>query len=311
MHSPKTDKQKTIAYASSILLDEPQDEASERIELGIAEIRTLVGEVLEHESAGRLSPLLAKAYKTLTKKGVAEPLAMDILQSIDTTSASSYAVLTTLVIEEMIRRLPEASPPPSRETIGPTIIALVGPTGVGKTTTIAKLATKFRLQQGRNVTLITADTYRVAAVEQVQQYANLFDTRLEIAGTALQMKESIATCRDADIVLIDTAGRSAQDHDRIEETAHILEAANPTETHLVLSSATSFTASKRATERFAVTKFNRVVTTKVDEAVTMGEIFSTLCTIRVSMSWVTDGQDISSHIDLAKPEKLAGSFFDE
>ncbi len=311
MCTPKTDKQKTISYARSVLLDEPQDDATERIELGIAEIRTLVGEVLEHESAGRLSPMLAKAYKTLTKKGVAEPLAMDILQAVGATSPSTYAVLTTLVVEEMIRRLPEASPPPSRETNGPTVIALVGPTGVGKTTTIAKLATKFRLQQGRNVTLITADTYRVAAVEQVQQYADLLDTRLEIAGTALQMRESIATCADADVVLIDTAGRSAQDHDRIEETAHILEAASPTETHLVLSSATSITASKRAMERFARTKFNRIITTKVDEAVTMGEIFSTLCAIRVPMSWVTNGQDVSSHIDLAKPAKLAKSFFSE
>lgn len=311
MQTAKTDKQKTIAYASAVLSDEPRDVATERLELGIAEIRTLMGEVLEHESAGRLSPMLAKAYKALTKKGVVEPLAMDILQSIEPPTASSYDVLTSLVIEEMIRRLPEASPPPSRVASGPTIIALVGPTGVGKTTTIAKLATKFRLQQGRNVTLITADTYRVAAVEQVQQYADLIDTRLEIAGTALQMKESIASCADADIVLLDTAGRSAQDHDRIEETAHILEAASPTETHLVLSSATSFTASKRAMERFAMTKFNRVITTKVDEAVTMGEIFSTLCACRAQLSWVTNGQDVSSHIDLAKPAKLAKSFFSE
>ncbi len=310
MQAVQTDRQKTIQYASSVLLDEPQDGVTNRIELGIAEIRTLVGEVLEHESAGRLSPTLAKAYKVLVSNRVEESLAMDILQSIRVPSTIEFEALKTAVIEEMVRRLPSVAPPPSRDASKPTIIALVGPTGVGKTTTIAKLAPKFRLQQGRNVTMITADTYRVAAVDQLQQYADLFDTTLLIAGTALQMKESIASCRDSDIVLIDTAGRSAADRDRIEETASILEAANPTEVHLVLSSATSLTATKRATERFSVTRYNRVITTKVDEAVTMGEMYSTLCTMRSPLSWVTNGQDVASHIELAKPEKIVQAIFD-
>jgi flagellar biosynthesis protein FlhF len=310
MQAVQTDRQKTIQYASCVLLDEPQDVATNRIELGIAEIRTLVGEVLEHESAGRLSPTLAKAYKVLVSNRIEESLAMDILQSLKVPPTIEYDALKLLLIEEMIRRLPQSAPPPSRDVANPTVIALVGPTGVGKTTTIAKLATKFRLQQGRNVTLITADTYRVAAVDQLQQYADLIDTPLLIAGTAIQMKESIATCTTSDIVLIDTAGRSAADTDRIEETAKILEAANPTEIHLVLSSASSLTATKRAAERFSVTGYNRVITTKVDEAVTMGEVYSTLCTLRSSLSWVTNGQDVASHIDLAKPEKLVHSFFD-
>ena len=311
MQAVRTDRQKTIAYANTVLLNEPQDGMSEKIELGFAELKSLVGEVLEHESAGRLSPVLAKAYRVLTDKGVEAQLAMDILQAINVPSSIQYVALKPLVVAEMVRRLPQSSPPPTRDETTPTIIALVGPTGVGKTTTIAKLATKYRLQQGRNVTLITADTYRVAAVEQLQQYANLVDTRLEIAGTALQMKESIATCTGSDIVLIDTAGRSAQDHDRIEETAKIIASANPSEIHLVLSAASSITATKRAAERFAVTRYNRVIATKVDEAVTMGEIYSTLCSMRVSMSWVTNGQDVASHLDLANPAKLASSFFNE
>ncbi|MAI67399.1 MAG: hypothetical protein CMJ26_05945 [Phycisphaerae bacterium] len=311
MQAITTDRQKTIAYANAVLLEKPREGMSEQIELGFAELKSLVGEVLEHESAGRLSPVLAKAYKVLTSKGVEGPLAMDILQHVKAPSSIQYDALKPLVITEMVRRLPQTSPPPTRDATTPTIIALVGPTGVGKTTTIAKLATKFRLQQGRNVTLITADTYRVAAVDQLQQYANLVDTRLEIAGTALQMKESIATCTGSDIVLIDTAGRSAQDHDRITETAKIVASANPTEIHLVLSAATSITATKRAAERFIATGYNRVIATKVDEAVTMGEIFSTLCSMRASMSWVTNGQDVASHLDLANPVKLTTSFFSE
>ena len=309
MPTTPTDRQKTIAYANALLLDEHTDGATERIELGIAEIRTLVGEVLEHESAGRLSPCLAKAYTSLISHGVDESLAMNILQSIQAPQSIEDDALRTLVMEELIRRLPRSSPPPIREASSPTIIALVGPTGVGKTTTIAKLATKFRLQQGRNVTLITADTYRVAAVDQLHQYAELLDVQMEIAGTVLQMKESIASCVNSDIVLIDTAGRSAADHDRIQETALLLEVANPTEVHLVLSAGTSITASKIAADRFAVTNYNRVIITKIDEAVTMGAMVSTLCDTQVPMSWATNGQDIASHIDLARPSKIAGSLF--
>ena len=309
MQSILTDRQKTIAYANTLLLDENMDDSTGRIELGIAEIRTLVGEVLEHESAGRLSPCLAKAYKTLISHGVDESLSMNILQSIQAPASVQDGELKNLVIEKLIRRLPRSAPPPSRDTSSPTIIALVGPTGVGKTTTIAKLATKFRLQQGRNVTLITADTYRVAAVDQLHKYAELLGAHMEIAGTALQMKESISSCIDCDIVLIDTAGRSAADHDRIQETALLLGAANPTEVHLVLSAGTSIAASRRAADRFAVTNYNRVIISKIDEAVTMGAMATTLCDMRVPMSWVTNGQDIASHIDLAKPSKIADALY--
>ena len=303
-----TNRQKTIAYARSLLFDSDEDSPTSRIELGIEEIKTLVGEVIEHESAGRLSPMLAKEYQSLLQQGIEESLAMDILQTIPDPTLAEADELRAFVIDEIIRRLPKLAPPPSRDTSSPTIIALVGPTGVGKTTTIAKLATKFRLQQGRNVTLITADTYRVAAVDQLQQYAALLDSRFEVAGTVLQMKEAVASCSESDIILIDTAGRSAADFDRIQETAAILEAAHPTEVHLVLSSAASITASKRSVDRFATTQYNRVIISKVDEAVRLGEMVSTLCTMRVPMSWLTNGQDIASHIDLARPAKLVESF---
>ena len=307
MQASPTNRQKTIAYARSLLLDDMGNNAASRIELGIEEIKTLVGEVIEHESAGRLSPNLAKAYQSLIQEGVEESLAMDIFQTISVPPTTEETELRGILTHELIRRLPTLAPPPSRDSSSPTIIALVGPTGVGKTTTIAKLATKFRLQQGRNVTLITADTYRVAAVDQLQQYALLLDSRFEVAGTALQMKAAISSCNATDIVLIDTAGRSAADFDRIQETAAILDVAHPTEVHLVLSAAASITASKRSVDRFATTKYNRVIITKVDEAVRLGEMVSTLCTMHTPMSWVTNGQDIASHIELAKPTKFAES----
>lgn len=299
------DKQQTITYAKSLLGSARVTSSTSRIERGIAEIRTLVGEVLEHESAERLSPVLAKAHRSLVEQGVEIDLATSIVQSIKADSKTDDSGLKMLITQEILRRLPRVVPPPSRSSSEPTIIALVGPTGVGKTTTIAKLATKFGLQQGRSIVLVTADTYRIAAVDQIRQYAELFDAQLIIAGTVVEMTTAIASLDCSSVVLIDTAGRSAIDGDRIDETAKILEAARPTETHLVLSAATSTTALKIAAEKFAPTGYDRVIVTKLDEATTKGEIVSTLCDLTVPMSWFTDGQDVASHIDLARPSALA------
>lgn len=300
----KEDKQQTVAFAKSLLRNARALSVTDRIEIGIAEIRTLVGEVLEHESAGRLPPVLARARSSLLKQGVEPDLATEIVESLRSNQQLNDDELKAILIDELLRRLPSTIPPPHRNSHEPNIIALVGPTGVGKTTTIAKLAAKLRLQQGRSVALVTADTYRVAAVDQLRQYANLFDTQLEIAGTAVQMKEAIALCAHVDTVLIDTAGRSAEDGDRIQETADILGAANPSQTHLVLSAATSMTAARRAVECFSRTRFDRVIITKLDEIVTIGEIVSTLCEIDTPISWFTDGQDVASHIDLARSTRL-------
>jgi len=310
MSVANNDKQKTVAYARSLLQSSSLvTNFEKKVELGIAEIRNLMGEFIQNESAGRLSPALASAHEILIKKGIDEQLAGSIVQDMVLEQGATPEMVRQQVTQILLKRLPDAMPPPSRDAFDPIVIALVGPTGVGKTTTIAKLATKFRLQQGRSVSLITADTYRVAAVDQLRQYAELFDSNLEIAGTAEQMSIAMAACIHSDIILVDTAGRSASDGDRIDETAKILSVAKPTETHLVLSAATSETATRRAAEGFAITKYDRVIVSKIDEAVHLGEMISTLCRINTPMSWITNGQDISGNIDLARPSKLVDAFW--
>jgi len=123
------------------------------------------------------------------------------------------------------------------------------------------------------------------------------------------MQYAIEACRHSDIVLIDTAGRSAADEDRIQETANILRVASPDETHLVLSAATSMSASQRAARSFLVTGYDRVIVSKLDEAEMLGETVSALCAIGRPLSWFTDGQDISSHINLARPAQLVEAVF--
>ena len=119
------------------------------------------------------------------------------------------------------------------------VVALVGPTGVGKTTTIAKLAANYRLRENRRVGLITVDTYRIAAVEQLRTYADIIDLPMEVVSTPREMRQAVERMRDFDLVLMDTAGRSPRDEVRIRELRSMLAEAGPHEVHLVLSAASS------------------------------------------------------------------------
>ena len=107
------------------------------------------------------------------------------------------------------------------------LVALVGPTGVGKTTTIAKLAANYRLREKKRVGLITVDTYRVAAVEQLRTYADIIDLPMEVVATPREMREAVARMRHLDLVLMDTAGRSPRDEVKIQELHSLLAEAEP------------------------------------------------------------------------------------
>ena len=118
----------------------------------------------------------------------------------------------------------------------------VGPTGVGKTTTIAKLAANFRLREKRRVGLITVDTYRIAAVEQLRTYAEIIDLPMQVVSAPGEMREAVDRMADLDLVLLDTAGRSPQDEIKLQELKAFLDEADADEVHLVLSSVSSASA---------------------------------------------------------------------
>ena len=303
----KTDRQRTIAYAKSLLKEiKPLEVNTKRIEQGIQEIREIVGDAMSRTVEPPTNQA-TKARSWLIAQGIAESFAEKLINSVQTYPGMSNEIYKGKLQEAMMSELPDVVQPPRRSHDAPITIALVGPTGVGKTTTIAKLATKYRLQQGRSVTLVTADTYRIAAVDQLRQYANLFDAPFKIASTAAQMVQVFAEINKDDVVLIDTTGRSAMDIDRIEETANILSVANPTETHLVLSATSTSSATLRAAEAYAVTNYDRIIVTKLDEVESFGAVASSLSSLSTSLSWFTDGQDVSTHLEIAKTHKLVES----
>jgi len=185
------------------------------------------------------------------------------------------------------------------------VVALVGPTGVGKTTTIAKLAANYRLRENRRVGLITVDTYRIAAVEQLRTYAEIIDLPMEVVSTPREMREAVRRMQEFDLVLMDTAGRSPRDEVRIRELRAMLGEAGPHEVHLVLSAAASARSLAAAAEKFAAVGVTAIIVTKLDEATALGNLLSLARHSRLPFSYLTDGQNVPDDIAVAEPRPLA------
>lgn len=192
----------------------------------------------------------------------------------------------------------------------PRIIALVGPTGVGKTTTVAKLAATYKLRHHKKVGLITSDTYRIAAVDQLKTYAGIIGLPLRVANTPEEMKAAIDELHHRDIIIIDTAGRSQNNLSRIEELAEFAAVASPDETHLVLSTTVGENVMRKTAERFRALGPDRCILTKLDEAVTTGPIAGLCDRIGLPLSFVTVGQEVPDDLEPARADRLARCVLD-
>jgi flagellar biosynthesis protein FlhF len=185
------------------------------------------------------------------------------------------------------------------------LLALVGPTGVGKTTTIAKLAANYRLREKKRVGLITVDTYRVAAVEQLRTYAEIIDLPMEVVATPREMREAVARMRHLDLVLMDTAGRSPRDDVKIQELRSVLAEAEPDDVLLVLSTTAGIKNLTATAERFAEVGTTALLLTKLDEATGLGHLVALVRGCRLPISYLTDGQNVPDDIQVAERRRLA------
>lgn len=188
---------------------------------------------------------------------------------------------------------------------GRKVVALVGPTGVGKTTTIAKLAANFCLRDKVRMGLVTVDTYRVAAVEQLRTYAEIIDLPMKVVTSPPEMRRAIDELSGLDLVLIDTAGRSPRDELKIKELRSLLSEADVDEVHLVLSLTSSLKSLLATAEKFTPVGTNALILTKLDEAAGMGSALSLCRTLRLPVSYITTGQDVPDDIEPAHAARLA------
>jgi flagellar biosynthesis protein FlhF len=187
----------------------------------------------------------------------------------------------------------------------PRIMALVGPTGVGKTTTIAKLAALHALNRRVSVALITTDNFRVGAVEQLKTYAKIMDLPLEVVASSEELSAALASHSDKDLILIDTAGRSPKDSDRIDELKGFLECHPGIETCLCLSATTRARELDEIVSVFGELPISRMLFTKLDECESYGCIVDAHLRHKLPLSYLTTGQKVPEDIEVATSRKLA------
>lgn len=254
-----------------------------------------------------LPETLFHVFTDMIEAEVDEAIARDLLDRIR--NDCGLQVADPLLVQAHIAQLLEdeiaVSGPLTTSSEKCRLVALVGPTGVGKTTTIAKLAANYRLREKKRVGLITVDTYRVAAVEQLRTYADIIDLPMEVVSTPREMREAVARMRHLDLVLMDTAGRSPRDEIRIQELRALLSEAEADDVLLVLS-ATAGTRSLVATaEKFAEVGTTGLLLTKLDEATSLGHLVALARQCRLPFTYLTDGQNVPDDIQVADRRQLA------
>ena len=209
--------------------------------------------------------------------------------------------LLTALVESEIRCSDPILPAPGQRKV----IALVGTTGVGKTTTIAKLAANCRLRDGMKMGLVTVDTYRIAAVEQLRTYAEIIDLPMKVVTSPLEMRRAIDELAGLDLILIDTAGRSPRDDLQIQELKSLLAEANADEVHLVMSLTSSVRSLLATAKKFEPASPTSLILTKLDEAAGLGSLLTLVRDVDLPISYVTTGQDVPEDIEPARAARLA------
>lgn len=255
---------------------------------------------------------LRLVYSQLLDNEVDEKYANMIIGEIESAlkKESNIDSILSGIYQKIILKLGQPQPLELKE--GKTkLVFLVGPTGVGKTTTIAKLASEFKLNNKSKVGMITSDTYRIAAVEQLRTYANILDIPLQVVLTLEEMNSAIKQFSGYDIVFVDTAGRSHKNTEQCDELFHLIndiqinEEKYEKEIYLVLSTATKYKDLLKITDIYSNIPKYKLIFTKVDETSAIGNILNIKLKTDAPLSYITGGQAVPDDISVVDMQKIA------
>lgn len=247
-------------------------------------------------------------YRTLLENDVNEKYVNQIMDEAEKVmhNGSSVDYILSTVYQKMILKLGQAS---TIDTTGkkPKIIFFIGPTGVGKTTTIAKIASKYKVEMGMKVAFLTADTYRIAATEQLRVYANILDAPMSIIYSAEEMNAAIERVSDYDLIFVDTAGFSHKNEAQCSDMQKMiagLDASYEKEVYLVVSATTKYKDLLEIVDIYKDIAEYKIIFTKLDETTTYGNMFNIKMYSGASLSYMTNGQNVPDDIEEFNTQKI-------
>ncbi len=189
---------------------------------------------------------------------------------------------------------------------GPKVVFFIGPTGVGKTTTIAKIAAEYQLDKKKKVALLTADTYRIAAAEQLRTYAGILEVPFRVIYSAEEISQAVRDFQDYDYIMVDTAGHAHQNEEQresIKELIHAADGLTDTDVFLVLSATTKYNDLKKIVDAYREVTDYRLIFTKLDETEERGNMFNIRLYTGAEICYVTCGQNVPDDLESFNPQK--------
>ena len=241
-------------------------------------------------------------YRTMLNNDVNEKYVNQILDEAEkvTNSGSNVDIILSNVYQKMILKLGE---PNCIDLSGkkPRVIFFVGPTGVGKTTTIAKIAAKYKVEHEKKVAMLTADTYRIAAAEQLKIYANILDAPVKIVYSAEELNQALDTLAEYDLVFVDTAGFSHKNEEQREDIKKLIDGLEPKyekEVYLVLSATTKYKDLMEIVDIYKEIAEYKIIFTKLDETTSFGNILNIRLYSGADLSYMTNGQSVPDDFEV-------------
>lgn len=247
-------------------------------------------------------------YSILLDNEVDEKYVNQIMDEVEKVmkGGASVDLILSSIYQKMVLKFGQPQPIELSER-KPKVVFFIGPTGVGKTTTIAKIASRFKVEKGKKVALFTADTYRIAAAEQLRTYANILDTPLDIVYSSEELNEELHKSEEYDLVLVDTAGFSHKNEEQRNETKELIDQVPgeyQKEVYLVLSATTKYRDLLDIADIYRKNFQFKLIFTKLDETSCFGNILNMKLYTGADLSYSTYGQNVPEDIEIFDTQKI-------
>lgn len=312
--APERQAQNAPALSSaSGTLEERLNSLQSLLEDRISEEKRLQEQSLEDTEQSRNQEgfsFVKMLYQTLLDNEVDEKYANQLLDELEKVSSkgSSIDYILSHIYQKLILKFGQPKPIElDNSAAGPKVVFFIGPTGVGKTTTVAKIASRYKVDEGKKVAFLTADTYRIAAAEQLRTYAGILDMPLTIVYSPEEVKETVDKLQDYDLILVDTAGFSHRNEEQREDVKKLIGAITDdyqTEVFLVLSATTKYRDLKEMCDVYKQAVDYKLIFTKLDETSCYGNLLNIHLYSGAGLSYATYGQNVPDDIEIFDTQKV-------